>query len=161
MPIFLAVHCRAGMHIPTVRYKAHERSLFGERCSSSVRRSFACLRFDQTPFDIMANTQDKGVLAANDLEKEQPLYVEELGVAEDPMSDTKRKYLQRGLTSEEADFLLSLSDKEKNQIYRKVDFRLVPMLALLYLVRSARTSRHSYAHNFTGFPSRPCQHRQC
>ena len=72
-------------------------------------------------------------------EKEAPLHLEQLVDLENPMSETKVRYMQHGLTSEEADWLLSLSEKEKSQIYRKVDFRLVPMLALLYLVRSTRT----------------------
>lgn len=60
--------------------------------------------------------------------------VEELDDIEEGFSETKKQYMQRGLTAEEADFLLSLSEKEKSQIYRKVDYRLVPMLALLYLI---------------------------
>lgn len=53
---------------------------------------------------------------------------------ENDISEEKRRYIERGLTLEEAEFLLSLSEKEKNQIYHKVDVRLVPMLALLYLI---------------------------
>lgn len=53
---------------------------------------------------------------------------------ENDISEERRQYVERGLTLEEADFLLSLSEKEKNQIYHKVDIRLVPMLALLNLI---------------------------
>ena len=79
-------------------------------------------------------SEDRSHVSADATEKELPLHLEELGDPENPVSDTKRQYIQHGLSSDEADFLLSLSEKEKSQIYRKVDFRLVPMLALLYLV---------------------------
>lgn len=82
----------------------------------------------------MGRTSSEGRLPADDLTKETSLKVEEYSELENAVSDTKRQYLQRGLTSEEADFLLSLSEKEKSQIYWKVDIRLVPMLAMLYLV---------------------------
>ncbi|KAF9894341.1 hypothetical protein FE257_007844 [Aspergillus nanangensis] len=60
---------------------------------------------------------------------EDPIELKDVGFPEE-----KRQYIDRGLSPEEADFLLSLSDKEKDKIYRKVDIRLVPMLALLYLI---------------------------
>jgi hypothetical protein len=64
------------------------------------------------------------------LEKEKAF--EELDEIEEDVSPLKREYMLRGVTSEEADFLLSLSEKEIKQIYRKVDLRVVPMLAFLY-----------------------------
>jgi hypothetical protein len=67
-------------------------------------------------------------------EVEKAKDVDELESIEEGASETKRQYMLRGLTSDEADFLLNLSEKEKSQIYRKVDYRVVPMLALLYLV---------------------------
>jgi hypothetical protein len=38
------------------------------------------------------------------------------------------------LTSEEASFLASFSDEQKKVVLRKVDWRLVPMLLVLYLI---------------------------
>jgi hypothetical protein len=39
-----------------------------------------------------------------------------------------------GLTPEEAGFLASFSDEQKKTVLRKVDWRLVPMLLVLYLI---------------------------
>lgn len=58
------------------------------------------------------------------LEKEQVTRLENGGT-----SELKRKYLRAGLKAEDADFLLNMSTKEKDAIYRKVDYRVVPMLA--------------------------------
>jgi hypothetical protein len=82
----------------------------------------------------MARTRNSSPSGPRAPEKEVPLHLEELNDPENPISETKRLYLDRGLTPDEADFLLSLSEKEQSKIFRKVDFRLVPMLALLYLV---------------------------
>ena len=38
------------------------------------------------------------------------------------------------LTPEEAGFLASFSDEQKKTVLRKVDWRLVPMLLVLYLI---------------------------
>jgi hypothetical protein len=38
------------------------------------------------------------------------------------------------LTPEEASFLASFSDEQKKDVLRKVDWRLVPMLLVLYLI---------------------------
>ncbi|USW55778.1 Putative major facilitator superfamily, MFS transporter superfamily [Septoria linicola] len=40
----------------------------------------------------------------------------------------------KGLTDEERQWLSNIDPKEANRIYHKVDRRLVPMLALLYLI---------------------------
>lgn len=83
----------------------------------------------------MGRSSTDGRQVADDLTKESSLKVEQYIELENAgISDTKRQYLQRGLSPEEADFLLSLSEKEESKIYRKVDVRLVPMLALLYLI---------------------------
>jgi hypothetical protein len=88
------------------------------------------------PFEIMGQTQGEHMADAKErdraltLEKEKAF--EELDEIEEDVSPLKREYMLRGVTSEEADFLLSLSEKEIKQIYRKVDLRVVPMLAFLY-----------------------------
>ncbi|KAK5104619.1 hypothetical protein LTS08_002510 [Lithohypha guttulata] len=64
------------------------------------------------------------------LEKELRSTEVEVGYA----SEEKRKYLQAGLSSDDAEFLLSLTPKQQSAIYHKVDVRVVPMLALLYLI---------------------------
>lgn len=40
---------------------------------------------------------------------------------------------RNGLSPEEEEFLLNVDEKEARKIFRKIDMRLVPMLALLYL----------------------------
>lgn len=39
-----------------------------------------------------------------------------------------------GMTAEDVQWLDSIPQKERDRIYHKVDIRLVPMLALLYLI---------------------------
>lgn len=39
-----------------------------------------------------------------------------------------------GMTAEDAEWLANLPQKEQDRIFHKVDIRLVPMLALLYLI---------------------------
>jgi hypothetical protein len=104
--------------------------------------------------------QENGLSAVPAMDKEKSMHLEELVDAGDPQADTKRQYIQRGLTLEEADFLLSLSEKEKDHIYRKVDFRLVPMLALLYLVRWPRLGPYIITYTPPDFPPGPSEHRQ-
>lgn len=40
----------------------------------------------------------------------------------------------KGITDEERQWLASIDTREQDRIYHKVDRRLVPMLALLYLI---------------------------
>lgn len=47
--------------------------------------------------------------------------------------DSKQR-TAKGITDEERQWLNSIDPKEQNRIYHKVDRRLVPMLALLYLI---------------------------
>ena len=42
--------------------------------------------------------------------------------------------IKPGLTAEDVDFLNNMPAREQARIYHKVDRRLVPMLALLYLI---------------------------
>lgn len=71
----------------------------------------------------MSNQQPKDEYERPSLEKaphESTLHVEEL--------------MRGGLTEEDAQFLHDMPLKEQSRIYHKVDIRLVPMLALLYLI---------------------------
>ena len=74
--------------------------------------------------DVKANPTVGDVSETSSLEKAQISQLEH-----GDLSEQKRKYLSAGLKPEDADFLLSLSPKEQSAIYRKVDFRVVPMLA--------------------------------
>jgi hypothetical protein len=42
--------------------------------------------------------------------------------------------MRAGLTQEDAEFLYSIDKTEQNKIFHKVDWRLCPMLAVLYLI---------------------------
>jgi hypothetical protein len=44
------------------------------------------------------------------------------------------KYINAGLTEDDARFLIGFSKKEERAIYRKVDWRVVPILSVLYLI---------------------------
>lgn len=66
--------------------------------------------------------QEHDVSETVSLEKEQIYQIE------NGSSEEKRKYLRAGLTSEDADFLLDLTPKQKSAIYHKVDVRVVPMV---------------------------------
>jgi hypothetical protein len=43
-------------------------------------------------------------------------------------------YMKAGLTQEDAEFLHSVGPDEQKKIFHKVDWRLCPMLAILYLI---------------------------
>jgi len=75
------------------------------------------------------------------------------------------KYANIGLTAEETDFYENYPEEGKKKMIRKIDFRLVPVLALLYLMVSAidinsDRSEDLADHLNTG-SHRPRQHRQC
>lgn len=74
--------------------------------------------------DVKANPKIEDISETSSLEKTQISQLEH-----GAYSEQKRKYVSAGLKPEDADFLLSLSPKEQSAIYRKVDFRVVPMLA--------------------------------
>lgn len=71
----------------------------------------------------MSSQKPKDEDARSSIEKaphESTLHVEEL--------------MRGGLTADDAQFLHDMPLEEQSRIYHKVDVRLVPMLALLYLV---------------------------
>lgn len=80
-------------------------------------------------FKLGSNEKEEGSSEVSSLEKTQVTQVEDAGI-----SEQARTYLRAGLSHEDTDFLLSLTAKEQNKIYHKVDRRVVPMLALLYLI---------------------------
>lgn len=44
------------------------------------------------------------------------------------------KYITAGLSEEDAEFMHNIPAAEQNKIFHKVDWRLCPMLAVLYLI---------------------------
>lgn len=67
-----------------------------------------------------------------DLEKKEELQVEDVTGAQQSADD--------------AAFLASFDDKRKARMYRKIDVRLLPMLALLYLFACEWNSRGLWHH---------------
>ncbi|GAB7364040.1 hypothetical protein MBLNU230_g4597t1 [Neophaeotheca triangularis] len=63
---------------------------------------------------------------ASSLEKPTDVFVERVSPVD--------AYVQKGLSVEDAEFLHSIDGKAADRIFKKVDVRLVPMLALLYLI---------------------------
>lgn len=53
---------------------------------------------------------------------------------EDQQVEVKNTAIAYGHNEEDAQFMASFDEKKKKQMYRKVDWRLIPMLAFLYLV---------------------------
>lgn len=67
-----------------------------------------------------------------------------------------------GLSQEDSEWMHSLSEKEKRSIFHKVDKRLVPMLALLYLIAHLdRASMSIAAFASRDFADGCCRHREC
>ena len=80
------------------------------------------------PFFSKAKVSSDRNSDVSSLEKEKIEYLEH-----GPDSDIKQQYLQHGLSNEDAEYLLNMPLKDQNKIFHKVDKRVVPMLALLYL----------------------------
>jgi hypothetical protein len=78
------------------------------------------------------------------------------------------KYANIGLTAEETDFYENYPEDARKKMIRKIDFRLVPVLALLYLMVSSNEMTSCAKSNsplrrgllLIG-PHRPSQHWQC
>jgi hypothetical protein len=45
-----------------------------------------------------------------------------------------QEFMKAGLTQEDAEFLHGIDKEEQRKIFHKVDWRLCPMLAILYLI---------------------------
>lgn len=62
------------------------------------------------------------------------------------------RYLEAGLSEEDASFLVSFSAKEERAIFRKVDWRVVPMLATLYLISHLDRANIGRLNNHPALP---------
>lgn len=65
---------------------------------------------------------------------ERKSVVDEAVVEKAGFPDHLHEYLRAGLSVEDAQFLSSISTNEQAKIFHKVDWRLCPMLAVLYLI---------------------------
>ena len=68
-------------------------------------------------------------MLASDKERDDSLSLEKQD--SEPVKTTA---LRSGLSDEDAEWLAGVSPQDQRKIYHKVDRRLVPMLALLYLI---------------------------
>jgi len=59
------------------------------------------------------------------------------------------KYANIGLTPEETDFYENYPEESRKKMIRKIDVRLVPVLALLYLMVSANEILWCYSEALT------------
>jgi len=57
--------------------------------------------------------------------------------------------MKAGLSQDDAEFLYAIDKTEQNKIFNKVDWRLCPMLAVLYLISHLDRANIGYV---------PCQH---
>lgn len=72
----------------------------------------------------MANKRDTAMIEDKDRDS----------VSLEKEAQTKMHQVKPGLTAEDVEWLNSIPEREQARIYHKVDRRLVPMLALLYLI---------------------------
>jgi hypothetical protein len=72
----------------------------------------------------MAEKRDTAMIEDNDRDS----------VSLDKEALTTVHHIKPGMTAEDVDFLNNMPAREQARIYHKVDRRLVPMLALLYLI---------------------------
>jgi len=69
--------------------------------------------------------------------KEQTLVMEEVPLEKARWAASPyhlHDYMKAGLTQEDAEFLHSIDKDQQKKIFHKVDWRLCPMLAVLYLI---------------------------
>ena len=72
----------------------------------------------------MGREHDEASLASNEKDLEKVEIIEQYNV---------NKYANIGLSAEDADFYENFPEDKKKSMSRKIDIRLVPVLALLYL----------------------------
>lgn len=97
---------------------AYSSSIFS---SSTVLTVAHITRITQ---DNMAEKRDTAMIEDKDRDS----------VSLDKEALTTVHHIKPGMTAEDVDFLNNMPAREQARIYHKVDRRLVPMLALLYLI---------------------------
>lgn len=76
-------------------------------------------------------------LERKDSTEEKKEYLEEEVLEKAPWAafpDHLNNFMRAGLSHEDAQFLHDIPKKEQDKIFHKVDWRLCPMLAVLYLI---------------------------
>jgi hypothetical protein len=69
--------------------------------------------------------------------KQQTYVMEEVGEDKSPWAAAPyhlQDFMKAGLTQDDAEFLYGIDVAEQEKIFHKVDWRLCPMLAVLYLI---------------------------
>jgi hypothetical protein len=82
-------------------------------------------------------TFSRGNASDNMAEKPDTAMIEDKdrdSVSLDKEAQTTLHQIKPGMTAEDVEFLNNMPAREQARIYHKVDRRLVPMLALLYLI---------------------------
>lgn len=93
----------------------------------------------------MASVVEKAEIRAEEMVASEKAS-ETISLEKQNSEPVKRTALRSGLSSEDAEWLADVSPEQQKKIYRKVDYRLVPMLALLYLIAHLdRASELSFA----------------
>ena len=65
------------------------------------------------------------------------------------------------ISAADAEFLAGFSDEQRKRVLRKVDWRLVPMLLILYLISSIDRANIGMLRRFVIAGRHADQHRQC
>ena len=84
----------------------------------------------------MAALVEKAELRAEEVVASEKERDDSLSLDKEKQDDdsVKKMALRSGLTEEDADWLAEVPAEEQRRIFHKVDIRLVPMLALFYLL---------------------------
>ncbi|PIA94634.1 putative transporter [Cercospora beticola] len=90
--------------------------------STVLRLAPEGLRILPNPVNIMGREHDEASLASNEKDLEKVEIIEQYNV---------NKYANIGLSAEDADFYENFPEDKKKSMIRKIDIRLVPVLALL------------------------------
>lgn len=84
------------------------------------------------PVDVKSHSPAKDDITTEAAARKSDSDIDHLEVGK--QSTTFAKWHEAGLTEEEAHFLANVSPEEEKKIIRKIDYRVVPMLAMLYLI---------------------------
>lgn len=78
------------------------------------------------------------------------------------MPEYLHKYIRAGLGEEDAEFMHRISETEQDKIFHKVDWRLCPMLAVLYLISHLdRQVHYRLVHTQSLMDTIQSKHWQC
>lgn len=67
-------------------------------------------------------------------DEKKEISIDDRSLAEDTRPDHLHEYMKAGLSQEDAQFLHDVPTEQQSKIFHKVDWKLCPMLAVMYLI---------------------------